>query len=363
MAGRAEQRCDVEAIKRANPIVALVSGSGVRLRPAGQGKWLGLCPFHPDQRPSFTVYEEDGHFHCFGCGAHGDAIDFLRRREGVGFAEACRRLGATATLPRKDGSSRRAERRWERLSLEEQVVMNTAAALYQHSLWRETRALAYLVERGIPEWVVRARGLGYADGHSLEAYLRRRSGLGMAQNLGLLRRAGHGGDGGPLRETLAGRIVVPEIRGGRTIWFIGRALVDEPDRPKYLALGGSRPILGLEHAAGRRQTFLCEGVFDWLTAVSWGLPAFSPCGTHLPAERLAFLARAGVVYGALDADEAGRAAAARFAEALGERWRPLPLPEGLDLNDLGCRPDGRQEFFRLLAQARLGQEKEEQHRG
>ena len=87
-------------------------------------------------------------------------------------------------------------------------------------------------------------------------------------------------------------------------------------------------MLGFERAVGRQEAFLCEGVFDYLTAVSWRLPAFSPCGTHLPAERLGFLARAERVYGVFDGDEAGRAAAARFGEHLGERWRPLRLPDG-----------------------------------
>ncbi len=92
--------------------------------------------------------------------------------------------------------------------------------------------------------------------------------------------------------------------------------------------------------------------YPTLTAVTWKLPAFSPCGTHLPAERLGFLARAEVVYGVLDGDEAGRAAAERFGEQLGERWRPIRLPEGCDLNDLGRRPSGRAEFFGMLAAVR-----------
>ncbi len=119
-----------------------------------------------------------------------------------------------------------------------------------------------------------------------------------------------------------------------------------------LALGGERPVLGLEHAIGRRAVFLVEGVFDYLTALSWKLPAFSPCGTHFPAERLGFLAQAEVIYGVLDSDEAGRAAAARFGEQLGRRFRALHLPDGCDLNDLARRPGGRAMFFHLLATER-----------
>jgi DNA primase len=230
--------------------------------------------------------------------------------------------------------------------------MNTAAAVYHDALWREPRALAYLRARGIPDRVIHDCTLGYADGHSLEACLRRRSGLQLAQALGLLQRAAPGDGVGPLRECFAGRLVVPERRGGHCVWFIGRCLVDSARRPKYLALAGERPVLGLERTAGHREVFLCEGVFDYLTAVGWGLAACSPCGTHLPAERLGFLAGAESVYGVFDGDAAGREATARFGALLGARWQALPLPDGRDLNDLGRGPDGQAAFFRLLANAR-----------
>jgi DNA primase len=259
------------------------------------------------------------------------------------------------------------QRNWERLTLDEQVVMAMACAVYQRCLWRNPRALAYLRARGLPYGAIKECGLGYADGHSLEEYLRRRGGLRVAQDLGLLRRAGAGGAAAS-REFLADRIVVPEFRGGQCIWFIGRTVGPLPGagdrpgragcrpyadrRPKYLALPGDRPLLGYERAAGRREVVLCEGVLDYVTAVAWKLAAFSPCGTHVPAERLAFLSRTDRVYGVFDADEAGWEASARLAALLGERWRPLALPDGTDLNDLATRPGGAGTFFRLLAAAR-----------
>jgi DNA primase len=258
MIARTGHRYDVEALKRDHPIGELLARSGIGLVPAGPGLFKARCPFHDDRRPSLFVDERDHHYHCFGCGAHGDAISFVMRREGVGFAAACERLAGLIARPRNaparvPGSDR--PRRWDRLALDEQVVMNTAAALYQHRLWREPRALDYLRERGLPDWVIRVGALGYADGHSLEAFLRRRSGLRVAQELGLLGRPARGDGSRPLREFLAGRIVVPEIRGGQPIWLIGRDLSDAPDRPKYLALGGERPILGFERAAGQPEVF------------------------------------------------------------------------------------------------------------
>lgn len=353
MASHSSSLRDVERLRREHPIAEVMARRGIELHPVGRAL-VGRCPFHPDTgRPNLHVYSDTQRWFCYRCSVGGDAIDFIRRQEHLGFGAACDRLAALPSHPPAASAvpAKQRARRWDRLTLEQQVLMNTACALYQHCLWHEPSALAYLRERGIPDWVIRRCALGYADGHSLEAYLRR-SGLGTAQELGLLRRPGYGDAGRPPEEFLSGRIVIPELRGGQCLWFIGRDRRDDTNRPKYLALGGERPVLGLEHAIGRRAVFLVEGVFDYLTAVSWKLPAFSPCGTHLPTERLGFLAQAEVIYGALDGDEAGRAAAERFGEQLGRRFRPLHLPPSCDLNDLARRPGGRATFFHLLAAER-----------
>jgi DNA primase len=350
-------RFDVDEIKRTHPLVDVVAASGIVLRRSGSSKYFACCPFHEEREPSFMVDTADDHFHCFGCKARGDVISFVMRRDNVPFTEACARLLRQPRSARTTGSALRRdrprERRWDRLLLEEQLVLNTAMTLYRAAFWRTPAARAYVRARGIPDWVARACGLGYADGRSLEAYLRQHNALRIAESLGLLRRPEAGEGGRPLREYFAHRVVVPELRsGGQTVWVIGRALDDERGRVKYLALPGERPVLGYERAAGRREVYLVEGVFDWLTAISWNLPAFCACGTDLPLDRLGWLARAQVVFGVLDGDDAGRSGAERFGRALGRRWRPLSLPEGCDLNELGRRPNGRATFFRLVDAAR-----------
>ena len=207
------------------------------------------------------------------------------------------------------------------------------------------RARAYLAERGLPDWVVRACGLGYADGRSLEAHLRKHGGLRVAEDLGLLRRPEPGEGGRMLRERFAGRIVIPELRGGQPIWFLGRHPPTRDARVKYLGLPGEKPILGFERAAGRREVYLIEGAFDWLTAVSWQLPAFSTCGTDFPPDRLGWLARAHVIFGVLDGDRAGVRqpnASERHSGGAGCRWGCL---KASDLNDLGrSRAEGACSF-------------------
>src|ERR1051326_6709691 len=351
-------RRDIAEIKLAYPLLDVVERAGVRLRRSGSHRFQGLCPFHEDRNPSLFIDVERQRFVCFGCKARGDVIDFVQLHEHLGsVAEACAWLTGTptppvSTRPRSSAANAESQRRWDRLTLEQQLVLNTAGALYRDALWRNPRARAYLERRGLPEWVVRTCGLGYADGRSLETYLRKHGGLRIAEELGLLRRAEPGEGGRMLRERFAGRIVIPELRGGQPIWFIGRHPTRKEMRIKYLGLPGEKPILGFERAAGQREAFLIEGAFDWLTAVSWNLPAFSTCGTDFPADRLGWLARARIIFGVLDADRGGREAAQRFGTVLGRRWVPLELPPGADLNDLGCRPDGRRLFFRLVAEAR-----------
>ncbi len=362
-------RYDTVAIKRANPLEHVARAHGLRLRPCGQGRFVAFCPFHDDRRtPNLRLDlrdPDDEHFHCFAghCRAHGDVIGLVMLLEGLDFRAACARLAGPgdAGAGRPDAPSRRGGRgdvspgrRWDRLTIEEQTVMNLAGATYRRVLRQQPDALRYLRGRGLPDWLLERCALGWADGGALAATLDRRDPalLPLAADLGLLRRAPDGG----WRDALSGRVVIPEVRDGHFVWFIGRGLA--PDGAtgrapaKYLALPGERPALGRRWASGAAEAFICEGVFDWLAALARRLPACCPCGTHLPVAALGFLARARRIYGVFDGDAAGRAASGRFGAALGERYRDLPLPDGTDLADLLLRPDGRAHFAALLDAAR-----------
>jgi len=345
-------RIDTEQLKRRHPIADLVRRHGVELR--GQGRRLtGRCPFHEDRTPSLCVYPETESFHCFGCGASGDVIDFVRRTEDLGFREAVRRLGGGAgaagpgRAPSPPVRARAPEKadRAPALSLDDRLILTAACELYHETLLETPEALRYLDERGVQPWLRERCRLGASDGGRLVPYLkRRRLSLKRAGELGLLFRSGE--------ETMAGRIVIPELRGAHCGWMVGRAPDGGPG-PKYRGLSLPKPLLG--HEPGRRRLFLTEGPFDWLTLTGWGLAACALLGTQPGRGALRLLERARSVVLVMDSDEAGRDAARKLAGALGARARVLELPPGVkDVSELGARPGGRETFFGLLDAERRG---------
>src|SRR5712691_11338819 len=314
-------------------------------------------------------------------------------RESCSFQEGCERLSTRGRPPVVEPAQRTSAkptgRHWEELSADsiEARTLDLALRVYEKELWRDARAKGYLRRRAVPEEVARTQRLGYADGHALLGWLRRESGaelLPVAVELGLvLERPGAEDGTSVYREFFQERVIVPELRQGRPIWYIGRTVEDEAPplvvnlkdgasvpaagpaattssaapvrrpRPKYLSLPGEKPVMGLEHVSGRRAAFLVEGPFDLLDAIGWKLPAFAICGTHFPPERLPALNDALAVYGVFDPDRAGRSAAERFAPLFGSRWRPVRLPNSLDLAELaalGAR--GRDTFDILVGRAR-----------
>ena len=375
-------RREIVALKRAHPLARTLADYGVVLRRQGADRFLALCPFHDDRRtPNFLVYAgdpDDEYYKCYACGAYGDVLDFVAFREGFRGPEAFRLtrdflLGRPATppggprlpdgeLPPAERDPRR-DRQWDRLTRDQQVVMNIAADVYHARLAALPQVRAYLRRRHVPDWLARRLKIGWADGHALRRRLEvDRSGarlLAAAEELDLLRRRPDGG--GELRDLMAGRIVIPELRYGHCIWHVGRSF-DFDGRPsrhtcKYLCPPGERPVLGLEWCNRHPEVYIGEGVFDWLALLALELPAFCALGTALPTVGLGFLARARRVYGVFDGDRAGRDAAARYARALPGRCYPLHLPDGCkDLSELLDRADGRDRFVALVGAARCADE-------
>ncbi len=336
---------DVELVKQRNPIERVIASHGVKLLQRGE-RFVGCCPFHEESHPSLVVYPSTRSFFCFGCKAAGDVIDFLKRKEGIGFREALELLGerpAPSPAARdSDAGAATAPQETPRLTVDDRLILSAACDLYHEALLRNERALRYLDSRGIGMPVVRQCRLGYSDGQALKPFLRsHRFSLRRAAEMGLLRKDGN--------EALAGRVVIPELRGGNCGWMVGRALNER--QLKYLGLSLPKPILGYERVRGHRRVFVTEGAFDYLTGVSWNLPICALLGTHVRAERLRFLAGVPEVVLVFDNDDEGQRAASELAESLGNHARILRLPDGVkDLGELGASGDGRETFFRLLAE-------------
>ena len=343
----------LDELRARTPLAAIV---GRRVKLARSGKqWKGCCPFHGEKTPSFYVYD-DG-FHCFGCGAHGDAISFVMQTQGAGFPEAVAQLAAEAGLdvPKATPEAAAVERRRTDLH----AVLEAAVAAHQRRLWESdgARALAYLRERGLTDDTIRAHGLGWS-GDARGAIVAELGREGLAAALlveaGVLR---DGEDGRAPYDLFAGRVMFP-IRdaGGRAVSLGGRILGD--GQPKYLngpetaVFSKKRTLFGLDRAragvrAGHRLVVV-EGYLDVIALHQAGFEAaVAPLGTALTDLQLAAMWRlspAPVL--CFDGDAAGARAAARAASLALPLLTPeqtltvARMPDGEDPDSLVRRQGG-----------------------
>src|SRR4051812_44747076 len=173
---------------RARTPLSAVIGRRVRLARSGR-QWKGCCPFHGEKTPSFYVY--DDHFHCFGCGVHGDAIAFVMQSQGASFPEAVEQLAGEAGMQVPVASPQAAEAERRRLDLA--GVLEAAAASFQRRLFLPEGAAArdYLLRRGLSEETIRRYGLGWSgEGRGAVAADLAREGVTQDQLVesGLMRR-------------------------------------------------------------------------------------------------------------------------------------------------------------------------------
>jgi DNA primase len=342
----------VDEIKRRHPI-AEVAALFTRLARAGT-HLVGLCPLHAETIPSFYIFRETRSWYCYGCQRGGDVIDLVRHRLDLPFDEALRWLdqrpeiaplpGAASAASAYGGvdPARALAARW---SAAGQGALATALSVYTQALWETPAAHCYLVRRGITQEVTVRCHLGYCSGDRLIEALRQRGiPLQIAWEVGLLV-----GTARSPRERFAGRIVIPEMRGGAIAWMTGRLVeVEEvllPAGPKYMSLPGARVLGGATSLAGRTAVLVVEGAFDWLTLVKWDLPGCYLGGGGLPEEATRMLDAARTVYVAFDQDAAGQRMAQVLARHLADRARFVDLPAGVkDVADLARCNDGLDRF-------------------
>ena len=335
----------VEAVKAAVEILPLVEDH-VRLRKAG-GTYKGLCPFHQERTPSFTVTPARGTFKCFGCGEGGDAIAFVEKVENVDFVGAieflAQRFGIELEYEEISPEADRERRRRERLH----TLLERATVFYERVLWESEQgafAREYLGSRGLGEEVCRTFRLGYAPGGGLLA--RRAAQEGYEQDD--LRAAGLGNRRG--NDYFQRRLVFPLADArGRVRGFQARKLYDDdPLQGKYVNSPESELFrkgdllygldTGRQAIAKEDRAVIVEGNTDVIALRQAGfLPVVASMGTALTPAQLKELARlTRRLFLCFDADAAGQEATLRgmdLALAQGFNVQVVALPKGSDPAD------------------------------
>ena len=347
-------------LRMAADIVEVI-GDHTRLKKAGRS-WKGLCPFHNERTPSFTVDRDKGLYHCFGCGAGGDVIHFVRQIDRLEFPEAVEALAGRfgVTIPRRERRGPRDDRR-EKLF----EAVSAAERFYRERLDKPGNAAAtYLEGRGVPKELWQQLTLGHAPDawDSIGRALSPAFPESLLIEAGLLQpRAETKGAYDRFRDRLL--FVVRDERG-RAVGFSGRALSPEGE-PKYLnspespIFSKKRLLYGLfqarEAIRRRDRVVLVEGHFDHMALLRAGVAeTVASMGTALTPEQVERLRRlTGHAIVCYDGDSAGRKAtrgALALLLAQGFEARVARLPQGEDPDDL-LRGQGPEALARLIDEA------------
>ena len=348
---------------RSHADIVEVIGAHVRLKRAGRN-FVGLCPFHSEKTPSFSVNPERGFFHCFGCGAGGTVFNFVMRTEGLSFPEAieslARRYGVT--LPERDAAAGSGAGERDAALRANQ----TAAEFFAYVLWETPDgavARDYLAARGVAAETARTFMVGFAPERpaNLARALEKRGLLTAAVRFGLVKQ-----DGAGARDMFRARLMFP-IRDsqGRVLAFGGRVLdqrlpkyINSPESPLY---SKSRNVYGLYEAraaiASADRAIVVEGYLDAIAVWQAGFKeTVASLGTALTVDQLRLVGRhTRNVFACFDGDGAGRKASLRALEiflAAGLLGRGIFIPSGFD-PDTFIKERGAQAFAELIGSADL----------
>lgn len=329
-------RCDIEDV---------VSGY-VQLKKRGKN-FVGLCPFHNEKTPSFTVYPENGSFYCFGCGAGGEVVSFIRRAENLDFIEAvrflCDRVGMTMPSDGFDDSLAQKRRKI--------YEMNREAARFFHECLLSEKgktALQYYLDRGYTKKTITRFGLGYApdEWRALLSHLREKGySYEDAYEANLARKSEKDGKTS-FFDNFRNRVIVPIIDArGNIVAFGGRVL--DNSKPKYINTADtpvykkSLGVFGLNFAKNSKEKslILVEGYMDAIALHQAGFTNSIAClGTALTGEMAHLLSRyADEILLAYDNDEAGQKATERAMKvfsSIGMKIRVIRLSGGKDPDEI-----------------------------
>ena len=350
----------LEKIKSQNDIVDVIS-ERVRLKKAGRN-FTGLCPFHNEKTPSFSVSQEKQIYKCFGCGEAGNVISFVMKDKNLPFIEAVKYLANRANIPLKLGNGEQSQSNRKKELLYKVNV--EAAKFFFSNLMNNQNAKEYFLNRGIKEETIKKFGLGYANDswNSLMFYLRKKG-----INDGLLEEAGLisvNKEKGRKYDRFRNRVMFPVFDyQGKVIGFGGRVLDDS--KPKYLnspetlVFQKGTNLYGLnfalKHNMSERYFVIVEGYMDLISLHQYGITnVVASLGTALTINQARLLKRyADKVVISYDADLAGQMATLRGLEILrtaGFDVRVLSIPQGKDPDEY-VRSNGREAFLKLINNA------------
>ena len=319
--------------------------------------FTGLCPFHNEKTPSFTVYPETQSFYCFGCGAGGDAVTFIRKIENLDYTDAVRALAERAGMQMpSDGFDDSLSKRRRRI-LE---ANRQAAKFYNTRLMSEEgkNALSYFLNRGLSKKTITKFGLGFApnDWDPLLKHLKS-EGFTISEMLeaGLIKKS----EKGRYFDFFRNRVITPIIDiYGNVIAFGGRVLDDS--KPKYINTGDTlaykktNEVFGLNFAknSGKRALIICEGYMDVIAMHQAGFTnAVAGCGTALTGAQVQLISRyADEVILAYDADEAGQKALRKAIELFKQTYLKIRVPSlqyGKDPDEI-IKNVGAEKFGAML---------------
>jgi DNA primase len=361
----------LERVKQAADIVEVISAH-TDLRRQGT-RWVGLCPFHEERTPSFSVDAQEKLYHCFGCGVGGDTIKFIEEKEGLGFAEAVELLADRygVELERDQENPEVEARRKQQRRFEE--LLDRTADFYSAYFWdseEAKKAREYLAGRGLGEEVLRSFGVGYAPSAWDKVLLRgQRAGFKVDElrAVGLVQR----GKGGGEYDRFRSRIMFPiRDRRGRTLGFGGRAMrsdqgakyvnTAETDFGASHGRSGFRKssiLYGVDLAKGAiakaGRAVVVEGYTDVLALHQAGVEeAVGVMGTAITEKQVGELSgMVEEVVLALDADAAGQEAMLRAQRVAAERkmrLRVAAMPGGEDPAEMVAGETGAERFRQLV---------------
>ncbi len=337
----------VEEIRIKNDIVSVVS-QYVDIKKRGKN-YLGLCPFHQEKTPSFSVSPEKQLFYCFGCNEGGNVISFIMKMNNLPFPEACEHLARQAGVEIPRQRMHKSGHSTERENIKK--LNNLTASFYHKILRKSNRAIParkYLHERGLTEESVEKFSLGFALNEwnlLLDFLIKKGFKEEFIYKAGL---AGKSSGKGKTFDKFRNRIIFPiKDQRGDVIGFGGRAITDE-QQPKYLnspetpVFNKRKVLYGIDQAYKNIRDFkgavVVEGYMDVIMMHQFGLMnALAPLGTSFTEDQGRLLKyNADTVYIAFDADAAGEAAALRsltLLQQLGLNVKVCNLPDGMDPDD------------------------------